>query len=206
TASGGGVTVMERAGGDRQPLRDGPTAGKAGPIAGSFLTVPWENLTDPIITGREALGFSKIYADLPEPVLRNGQTHCTASWGGFTFMELSVGELQPLSEGQNAVNAGTGNSAGTLHYKYMPRTGEPGRADVQYAVVTPIAVPNRVVKAVGRGDGKLSFHRARWEDMPTQYMIVNTLESLEIVEYRGATVAHTVGGKDLSDQQILLEP
>ena len=41
--------------------------------------------------------------------------------------------------------------------------------------------------------------------MPTQYMIVNALESLEIVGYRSATVAHTVGGKDFSDQQILLE-
>ena len=179
--------------------------GKAGPIAGSFLTVLWENLTEPIITGREELGFSKIFADLPEPVTRDDEMNCVASWGGFKFMDLSIGQLQPQNGGEVAANSGQEKSAGTLHYKYIPRTGEPGRADVQYAVLTPIAVPNRVVKATWRGQGKLQFHRARWEDMPTQYMIVNALQSLEIVEYRGATVAHTVGGKDLSDQQILLE-
>lgn len=178
--------------------------GRTGPVAGSFLTVLWENLTDPIITGREELGFSKIFADLPEPVTRDGEMHGVASWGGFKFMDLSVAQLQPVDAGQIAATAGKVTSAGTLHYKYMPRTGAPGRADVQYAVLTPLAVPNRVVKAMWRGQGKLQFHRARWEDMPTQYMIVNALQSLEVVEYRGATVTHTVGGKDLSDQQILL--
>ena len=180
--------------------------GKTGPVAGSFLTVLWENLTEPIITGRDELGFSKIFADLPDPVIRDGRTHCSARWDGFTFLELSVRQLEPLGAGQPAANASLAKSAGTLHYKYIPRTGEPGRADAQYAVLTPLAVPNRVVKAIWRGEGKLNFRRARWEDMPTQYMIVNALESLEIVEYRGATVAHTVGGKDLSDQQILLAP
>jgi hypothetical protein len=179
---------------------------KAGPISGSFLLVLWENLTEPIITGREELGFSKIFADLPEPVTRNDELRCAANWDGFRFLDLSVGHLQPLSAAQIAAQAGAVKSAGTLHYKYLPRTGEPGRADVRYAVLTPLAVPNRVVTAMSRGQGTLQFHRARWEDMPTQYMIVNALHALDVLEYRGATVAHTVGGKDLSDQQILLEP
>ena len=36
---------------------------------GNFLLVLWENLTDPILTGREELGFSKIYCNLPEAKL-----------------------------------------------------------------------------------------------------------------------------------------
>lgn len=103
-----------------------------------------------------------------------------------------------------AANVGQDPSAGTLHYKYIPRTGHPGQADVAYAVFTPSAVPSRVIRELWRGIGSVQFHLARWEDMPTQYMIVNTLHALEIVEYRGATLTRTVGGKDLSDQQILL--
>ena len=179
---------------------------KAGPISGSFLLVLWENLTEPIITGREELGFSKIFAELPEPVTRNAKLHGVANWDGFRFLDFSVEQLQPLNAAQITAQAGAVTSAGTLHYKYLPRTGEPGRADVQHAVLTPLAVPNRVVTAMSRGQGTLQFHRARWEDMPTQYMIVNTLHALDILEYRGATVAHTLGGKDLSDQQILLAP
>ena len=39
--------------------------------------------------------------------------------------------------------------------------------------------------------------------MPTQYNIVNGLADLEILEYRGAVITQTIGGKDLSDQRIL---
>ena len=90
-----------------------------------------------------------------------------------------------------------------LHYKYMPRTGEWGTADVAYAILTPAATPNRVIKERWVGEGSVQFHKARWEDMPTQYNIVNTFYDLEIREYRGASVTKTVGGKDLSDQRIL---
>jgi len=178
--------------------------GQAGPVTGNFLTVLWENLTEPIITGREELGFSKIFADLPEATTRDGEVHCIAKWDGFTFMDLSVRKLRPASPEALTAKPAAAASAGTLHYKYMPRTGEPGRADAQYAVLTPLAIPNRVVKSVAHGEGSVHFHRARWEDMPTQYMIVNALQALEVIEFRGATVSEMEGGKDLSDQQILL--
>ena len=95
------------------------------------------------------------------------------------------------------------SSAGTMHYKYMPRTGDWGQADVAYAVLTPAETPNRRILEHKVGSGRLQFHRARWEDMPTQYNIVNGLADLEIREYRGASLMKTIGGKDLSDQRIL---
>ena len=52
--------------------------------------------------------------------------------------------------------------------------------------------------------GEVNFHKARWEDMPTQYNIVNALNDLEIREYRGASLTKTAGAKDLRDQRILL--
>ena len=85
----------------------------------------------------------------------------------------------------------------------MPRTGEWGTPDVAYACLTPAATPNQVIKARWVGQGTVQFHRARWEDMPTQYNIVNTFYDLAIKEYRGASVTKTVGAKDLSDQRIL---
>jgi hypothetical protein len=92
---------------------------------------------------------------------------------------------------------------GILHYKYIPRTGEWGQADAAYPVLTPAATPNRVVKEQWQGVGQVTFHHARWEDLPTQYMIVNTFHALEILEYRGASITKTVGAKDLRDQRIL---
>ena len=177
--------------------------GEVDRVTGNFLTVLWENLTDPIITGREELGFAKIYCALPEPTVLHGTTHCTASWLGFKFMDLTVTDLTPapVNTAPSATNATPVD--GILHYKYIPRTGEWGQADAAYPVLTPAATPNRVVKEQWQGVGQVNFHQARWEDLPTQYMIVNTFQALEILEYRGASITKTVGAKDLRDQRIL---
>ena len=177
--------------------------GKQDDVTGPFLTVLWENFADPIFTGREELGFSKIYCDLPEPRVLDGQVHCIASWEGFKFMDLQITDLKKLSAADlQASESGPGND-GTLHYKYVARTGEWDKADVSYPVLTPAQTPNRVVQEKWQGQGTVEFHKARWEDLPTTYHIVNALAALEIKEYRGASVLKAVGAKDLSDQRIL---
>jgi hypothetical protein len=181
--------------------------GEVDQATGSLLTVLWENLTDPILTGREELGFSKIYCKLPDPITFNGETHCTASWLGFKFMDMHVRateqvSIQPASA-PSQQPSGEQPLTGALHYKYMPRTGEWGTADIAYAVLTPASSPNRVVQEHWRGEGTVEFHKARWEDLPTQYNIVNAFHELEVKEWRGASIVKSVGGKDLSDQRIL---
>ena len=170
---------------------------------GNFLTVLWENLTDPILTGREELGFSKIYCELPEPRICQGQTHCIASWMGFKFMDMKNWNTTRLSPEEVAEYLSKQSSDGILHYKYMPKTGEWGKPDVSYATLTPLGDSNAVVKKVWRGEGTVQFHEATWEDLPTMFNIVNTFHNLEIKEYRGAMIVKTVGGKDLGDQRIL---
>jgi acetoacetate decarboxylase len=115
-------------------------------VTGSFLTVLWENLTDPIVTGREELGFSKIYCELPEPTVLRGHWHVIASWLGFKFLDVKVHSLRQQSAEEIARLAEAETSDGVLHYKYIPKTGEWGTADVAYACLTPAATPNTVVK------------------------------------------------------------
>ncbi|MDD5081917.1 MAG: acetoacetate decarboxylase family protein [Dehalococcoidales bacterium] len=177
--------------------------GKRSRASGNFLSVLWENMADPIITGRDDLGFNKIYCELPEPATNQGETHCIAAWMGFKFMDLKVWNLRPLStrEIRAATSRPTGD--GMLHYKYIPRTGDWGEADIAYATLTPAATPNRTITEMWRGEGSVDFHQATWEELPTLVDIVNTFHALEIKEYRGAMMAKTIGGKDLSDQRIL---
>ncbi len=188
-----GVTVQARFNGARDQA------------TGPFLLVLWENLTDPILTGREQLGFSKIYCELPEPVIHGGDTHCTASWLGFRFMDMKLTNMAEVKAPEVAVSQAPadGSPQGTLHYKYVPKTGEWGEADAEYAVLSPLNPPLRPPTGLWRGEGSVTFQRARWEDLPTQYMIVNALQELEVKECRGATIEHRVGGRDLIDQRIL---
>lgn len=175
--------------------------GRRDRAAGEFLAVLWENMCDPILTGRDELGYAKIWAEIPEPRSLGGKIECSASWDGFRFLTMEVGDLVAAPPPDAAADDGA--LRGTLHYKYIPRTGDWGRADAAYAVLTPAAVPNCVVEEYAVGAGSVQFRRARWEDMPTQSSIVNALADLEILEYRGARRVRSTGGKDLRDQRIL---
>ena len=174
---------------------------------GDFLLVLWENLTDPILTGREELGFAKVYADLPEPRVYQGQTHAIASWMGFKFLDLTLDSMSrvnlPATQPTREPDPEVEELTGLLHYKYIPKTGDWGEADVAYPVLTPAGGGNGQLHELYRGQGTVKFHRARWEDMPTQFSIVNAFADLPIREYRGASISVSSGGKDLSDQRIL---
>ena len=174
--------------------------GKRDTATGPFLTVLWENLTDPIITGREELGFSKIYCALPEPMIDDSTATATANWLGFEFMKMNLTGLTPTSA---QATPGGAPVDGILHYKYMPRTGEWGTADSAYAVITPAELPNTKVIEQWSGDGTVQWNRARWEDLPTQYNIVNGIADLKVSRWLPASITKSIGGKDLSDQRIL---
>ncbi|HCI85778.1 MAG TPA: hypothetical protein DHV68_02920 [Dehalococcoidia bacterium] len=172
--------------------------GEKDTAVGPFLTVLWENLADPIITGREELGFSKIYCEIPDIRVVDNTAAAQASWLGFQFMDMEVTNLVPTSEPAPAKQVD-----GQLHYKYMPRTGEWGTADSQYAVITPAEGWNAVVNENLVGDATINWNEARWEDLPTFYQAVNAFAELEIKEFVGGSLTRSTGGKDLSDQRIL---
>ena len=169
-------------------------------VRGPFLAVLWENLTDPIITGREELGFAKLYCSLPEPMISGSSASCSANWLGFEFMNMEVNNLEQQTMPARQDSA---RFDGVLHYKYIPCTGEWGTADACYAVITPEYTPNRKVIEQWSGEGTIRWNHAQWEDMPTQYNVVNGIADLEVVEFIGGSVTRTIGGKDLSDQRIL---
>jgi hypothetical protein len=178
--------------------------GREGTVRGQFLAVLWENLADPILSGRDELGFNKIWCELPDPRVYEGRHVFEAHWLGFTFFRLELSELRPVSPSLNgAAPAAPPAGAGVLHYKYIPRTGAPGVADAAYMTLTPAEQPTMRVVERRDGAGRFSFTPATFDDMPTQYRIVSALASLPLGPVRHAALAWTVGGKDLSDQRIL---
>jgi hypothetical protein len=58
--------------------------------SGRFLAVMWENLADPIVSGREEIGHPKRYAEIADPLTAPGSHACAAGWMGFRFLELEV--------------------------------------------------------------------------------------------------------------------
>src|SRR3546814_12179084 len=90
-------------------------------------------MADPIISGREELGFSKLYCDLPAPIEAPGHILCRASWDGFGFAALRLNALGAAPPPP----ADPPPSQGLLHYKYIPATAEPGVAHHASALLPP---------------------------------------------------------------------
>lgn len=170
--------------------------GKSGRTTGRFLAAMWENLADPIITGRCEIGQPKLYADVPEVEVASGSYRCKASWMGFEFLSVEVHET-------GEVPGTAANLDGTLMLKYVPRTGDWGQADLCQVSFTPNGNANQTVEARRAGQGNIQFSRASWQDLPTMCHVVNALSDMPQLRPGPASVAVSRGGKPYLDQRIL---
>jgi hypothetical protein len=172
--------------------------GEKDQAVGRFLAVMWENLADPIITGRGEIGQPKLFAEIPELRLADGTYSCEASWMGFKFLDLQVVELDVPDETRPEPQL-----EGTLMLKYIPRTGAWGEAEICQVSFTPVLTPGLTIESRKAAKGNVTFHHADWRDLPTMYHVVNALAALPVLSSRGASIATTRGGKSYLDQQLL---
>ncbi|MBT2135350.1 acetoacetate decarboxylase family protein [Croceibacterium sp. LX-88] len=165
-------------------------------ITGHFVPVVWENMADPILTGREELGWPKIFAEIPEPDDTGSRLTGSARWDGFEFLQFMAEDLEPIASPMSA-------AAPMIFRKYIPRTGEWGRAEIDHMTIVEPGPPVPEIRSCQAGSGRFSFTGARWEDMPTQYPIVNALAALPLHAFGPAVLLDTSGGSDVSEQRTL---
>jgi len=169
-------------------------AGADAHIRGFFIAVLWENLCDAIITGREELGWPKIYGEIPDATVLDGVWKAQASWQGYQFFRLVASGF--------AVTAVDRASGPNFVLKHIPKTGCWESAEISYMAATgDEAAPK--IESTELGSGRFEFSQARWEDMPTQFQIVNRLAQLPLLRFEGAILTRTSGGGDLSSQDVI---
>jgi hypothetical protein len=172
--------------------------GKDQTIEGGFALVLWEGRPDAITTGREELGFPKLYADIPDVRLEpeTGRVGGQASWFEHTFFELEMHGLEEVAVQDKRL---LGAKGGPVFYKYMPRTGPfgSGGCDVAYVTCThPRPGEESSGQTIKFGDadyrkwrasgGSVKWHPATFEQLPTTFHVVNGIADLPILEYLSA--------------------
>lgn len=185
--------------------------GKKETVHGMFRSVTFEDPPDVINSGREDLGCHKLYCEIPVPRILNGSYYYHASLYGRKFFDFELHDLAEVTAETSADRPFVGKpdvkgikSQGLLYYKYLPRINEPGVADVEHAVLLPSDYPNLTVDKVYTSKrAKAAFIHSTWQDLPKYYHVVNALASLDLLEFRGASLTFTHGGKDLSDMRAV---
>ena len=155
--------------------------GRTESVTGSFVAVVWENMADPIITGREELGYAKLFADLRSSPEGRDAHRCVASWDGHTFAEL---ELEGITE---VTPEPASQGAGVLNFRYVPGVDAGSVPDSMGPVLTPAVGGVEVIRQA-TAVGRVRFVTSSWEQLPTFYNIVNALERLPVVGYEDCVV------------------
>lgn len=174
--------------------------GRRDRVRGHFLLVIWENVADCVISGREDLGYSKLFADIDGPNRCGDTLRAHASWFGHKFCAL---EFRPGEAGlsEHPAPAADGEwERGVLHRKYVPATGRWGEADADYLTFAPVSDRLRLVGR-RRGHGSVQYFPGRWEDLPTLHHIVAALAEVPIVEWQDAEETRWEGWDDLYAQR-----
>lgn len=161
---------------------------------GRLELVTWENCPDAIITGREELGWNKLYADTMSRQETEAGMRYAASWNGTCFFRMAV-ELRPESAYSSGWRAGP-----LMHYRVFPRTGAPGELEVeQITAADGGAAPCPSCPA----DGNFAFLPATFAELPTLHHIVNSLAAVDLGETVDAGRAHETGWGDVRDIRVI---
>lgn len=168
--------------------------GETETLTGNYSLVIWENLTDPILVGREVQGIPKVYADIPDHSVHGGVWRCNASHFGNGIVDIAVKNLTPvpLADAQAEQQANK-NKSQPFTWRYLPAIGGFGQPAVNEQVTYP---SEDHLSEVYLGEGEVNWQHLSWEQNPTQYHIVNALKGLPILRVLPAIV--TKGSTNLS--------
>jgi len=153
------------------------------PIEGYFPLVVWENRTEPILGGREQSGVPKIFCDIAECQVVGDHLFATASHSGHDFLRIDVNRKAAFTQAEIA-GRNQHNKFNLLGWRYIPNVGKPGAA-VSHATLYP---QESTLLDGWNADGKVTWTRVTWEQVPMQAHIINALADLSVRRYVAASV------------------
>lgn len=166
---------------------------------GRLELVTWEDCPDAIVSGREELGWSKVYADTMTREADQGSksVRYSAAWGGTTFFEMEV------KLGRGVADLGSWRTGPLMHYRVLPRTGSWGELDVEQVTAHSASAPVTAVRSFRSATGSFRFHSATFEQLPTLVHVVNSLASIRLESVVEAGQARTASWTDVADITII---
>jgi hypothetical protein len=179
-------------------------------VTGTYLPVMFENLADPILSGREELGFPKLYCELD--VKRDGQNlTLDAGWMSSKFCSLTISGLEESGASNGEVpdqSSSASKEEGLFFHKYVPATGsisskERSQADVEYTAFLPNeedakTAQKKVEKTLKASGAEIKFDSLDWTALPTLHHIVERLKEVPVYEVVEVKVVEGTGVSDVS--------
>ena len=186
----------------------------------------FENLTDPILSGREELGFPKVFSDIS--ITAGGDegssNEARISWRGAEWAKFVWKGLEEHSQTATTAADGTnGNvdgdqpsrsdtdSQGLFVHKCIPVSDmadrEKRRADAEYDVFLPsffgTVGGSKTTKIRKTANAEFKIEDLGFKKLPTLHHVVERLAELPVIEVVEATIIEAEGLGDLSGARRL---
>jgi hypothetical protein len=179
--------------------------GKTETIEGNFCPVLWEGSPDAVMTGREELGFPKLFGDFTDLEIDEaaGTVRCETSWFGHKFFELGMTDLAQVDEPDRTLPGSDGGPQ--LYFKWSPRTSPSGREGADAAYVTTGAPPAGLAGVRQNinfdgfefrkwtAKGSVAWRKATFEQLPVMFHAVNGIADLDMGEVVAAELVRFSG-------------
>lgn len=155
-------------------------------LAGNYTLVMWENLADPILTGRELQGIPKIYADIEDHSVIAGEWRTSASHFGHKILDIVASDLrEPTPEETATYTEAAQGKDNPMAWRYFP-----GISGFGQSISEPTTFPSdNTLTETLVGQGRVDWQRLTWEQNPTQFHIVNALADLPVLDWLPTIVA-----------------
>lgn len=172
---------------------------------GIYCPLMLENLTDPILTGREELGVPKLFSEIS---IEEDVDRCSVkiSWRGNKYMDLSWKGLAPKErEHDKSAVTPIQKSEGLLVHRYMP-SHEVGKSSYENDLLlgdkahVPSILSHRVSSP---SDVTFNIEDLGSKHLPTLHHIISRLAELPMFGIVSGSVIKTEGVTDFSHIEVL---
>ena len=149
-------------------------------VRGSFCVIMWENMVEPIIGGRDHSGVPKVYADIEDITRQDASCLTSVSHFGHRILKMSGSDLKVLNKDQCKALEVSRRDGLWMNYKYFPSLENNG-ADISYACTYP---SSGTCTSAWEGAGDIEFFPSSFKQNPTQYVLINKLAELPVLEVK----------------------
>lgn len=175
-------------------------------VKGAYLPILFENLADPIVSGREELGMPKLYSSIDVHRRQDSSYFINAAWQGATWGRFRLTGLQPQEvAGQPASGGqvGGGGDDGILVYRYMPSVGKShkGTPSEEYEAYVPFKdeKPEPCVERTWKASAaSVDIDAMDWTALPTLHHVIARLAEIPVYEILEAKVVEGTGVPDVA--------
>lgn len=178
-------------------------------VKGTYMPILFENLADPIISGREELGMPKLYTAIDAHERRDSY-HLQTSWQGAVWGHFHLESLKDVDLEIDPGVIGAEPSDGILVHRYIPKVGRDhkGQAEAEYPVFVPLAaesklVPSKVLRVRKTTKASFAIDALGWESLPTLQHIISRLAEIPVDQIIGAKLVEGEGVPDVSSAMRL---